>query len=80
MIRQKRTGVTMTPIDERSTLGPTCTPPMVAGAKRIRGTLAGKTVVDSRDFMFVWEVPEVVVVLLPRRHRSRTRPLLRRRT
>ena len=47
----------MTPIDEPSTLGPTGTPPMVAGAKWIRGTLAGKTVVDSRDFMFVWEVP-----------------------
>ena len=49
--------MTVTPIDEPSTLGPTGTPPMVAGAKWIRGTLAGQTIVDSRDFMFVWEVP-----------------------
>lgn len=47
----------MTSINEPSTLGPTGTPPMVSGAKWIRGTLAGQTVVDARDFMFVWEVP-----------------------
>ena len=44
-------------VDEPSTLGPTGTPPMVAGHKWIRGTLGGHSVVDSRDFMFVWEVP-----------------------
>jgi len=47
----------MAPVDEPSTLGPTGNPPMVAGHKWIRGTLGGHTVVDSREFMFVWEVP-----------------------
>ena len=42
--------------DEPSTLGPTGTPPMVSGSKWIRGTLDGLTVVNARDFMFVWEV------------------------
>lgn len=30
---------------------------MVPGDKWIRGTLGGKTVVDSRQFTFVWEIP-----------------------
>ena len=32
-------------------------PPMVPGDKWIRGVLDGHTIVDSRSFMFVWEIP-----------------------
>lgn len=54
--------------DEPSTLGPKGTPPMVAGAKWIRGLLGGHTVVDSRDFMFVWEQPYWPWWFFPRDH------------
>ncbi len=45
------------PLSEASVLPPRGDPPQVAGHKWIRGFLDGQTVVDSRQFLFVWEIP-----------------------
>ena len=44
-------------LTETSVLPPQGDPPRVAGYKWIRGYVAGHKVVDSRQFMFVWEIP-----------------------
>lgn len=47
----------MPPDDEGPLLPTAGTPPTAPGYKWIRGLVDGKTIVDSRAYQFVWEVP-----------------------
>lgn len=54
-------------MDEPSTT-PVGTPQVVPGDKWIRGLYQGQTIVDSRQFLFVWEVPYWPWWFFPRDH------------
>lgn len=55
-------------LDETSTTPLGGDPQMVPGNKWIRGLLDGETVVDSRSYQFVWEVPYWPWWFFPRDH------------
>lgn len=55
-------------LDEPAILPPGGDLQIVPGDKWIRGTLNGQTIVDSRQFSFVWEVPYWPWWFFPRSH------------
>lgn len=58
----------MTPDTEPSTTPPGGDPQIVPGHKWIRGVLDGHTIVDSRSYQYVWELPYWPWWFFPRDH------------